>query len=82
MLILDLLHTVAVYVLANVGQCSTHCVVGVQLRVVFLAIPITQSWQLLRNGREEADNDTHRRRLHVAAEFIDNLLVLKEISVG
>lgn len=82
MIVLGLSHTVAVYVLANFGQSNTHCVVGIELRVVLLAVPLTQSWQLLRDGGEEADDDTHGRGLHVGAEFVDDLLVLKEMLVG
>ena len=81
-MVLELSHTIAVYVLADFGQGNTHCVVGIELRVVFLTVPITQSWQLLRDGREEADDDTHGRRLHVDAEFVDDLLVLREMLVG
>jgi len=77
MVILEILHTITVHMLANIGQRSTHCVIGVELRVVLLAVPITQGWQLLRDGGEEADNDTHGRRLHVGAELVDDLLVLK-----
>lgn len=82
MIVLGLSHTVAVYVLANFGQSNTHGVVGIELRVVLLAVPLTQSWQLLRDGGEEADDDTHGRGLHVGAEFVDDLLVLKEMLVG
>lgn len=80
-MVLELSRTIAVYVLANFGQSSTHCVVGIELREVLLTVPLTQSGQLLRNGGEEADDDTHGRGLHVDAEFFDDLLVLQEMLI-
>ena len=64
---------------ADFSQGRAHSVVRVQLCVVLLGVPFSQRWEFLRNGREEADNDTHRCGFHIRAKFVDNLFILEII---
>ena len=47
---------------------------------MLLGIPFLERRELLRDCREQANNDTDGRRFHVVTEFGDNLLILCHVS--
>ena len=44
--------------------------------MVFPGVPLGESRELLRDGREETNDDTDGNGLHVVAEFLDGALIL------
>lgn len=66
----------AVDIVPNFCQSITYSPVGVEQLMMFVGVPFGQGWKLLRDGKEQIDDNTDRGRLHVMTELIDNRLVL------
>ena len=43
--------------------------------MVLARVPLSEGGELLGDGREQADNDTHRCALHLGAEVVDGTLI-------
>ena len=70
----------AIDVFSNLSQCITDCWITVEEMFVFASIPFGQCWELLRNGKEEVDDDADRGRFHLMTKLVDDCLVLVEVS--
>lgn len=67
--------TVFSHMRTDLGHRIAHRRIAVQEVVVFPGVPLREGRKLLRDGREQADDDTDRGRLHVGAELLHCRLI-------
>ncbi len=68
------------YMLSDLGKSRANIHIRAEKIMVFVSVPVLKRRELLRDGREESDDDTNRRGFHVVTKFVDNLSVLLAVS--